>query len=129
CKLDWKMALCQLQLGGERGYGWGGLIPVFPKNQKEFKPLETNKLFCGEATFEATEDRPIIKPTERLLAHTVPANVSVQGEIEPLVGREWTESSGAGEHVAFSSMCWIPGSRVEKVPAFQIGNFGIWQVV
>lgn len=134
CQLNWKEACCKLQMGGERGYGWGDVAPEFPEKQKGFEPVQTNELFCGKATFEATEDGPIIKPTEQLLAHTVTANVVAQGEIEPMVGREWRShnnatNSYAGQHVEqFGDACWVPGSTVAQSLNFVIGNFGIWHL-
>lgn len=131
CNLDWGGSLGQLQMGGERGYGWGDVIP---EEKEEIKPLEPKELFNGKATFEGTGDRPIIQPTEQLLAHTVTTNVAAQGEIEPMVGREWRSHNQtnryAGQHVEkwVDDLCWVPGSVVERSRSFKIDNFGIWHV-
>ncbi|EKQ67325.1 hypothetical protein OsccyDRAFT_3582 [Leptolyngbyaceae cyanobacterium JSC-12] len=127
----WQKACHHLQVGGERGYGWGDVALGFPEKQK-FEPVQTNELFCGKATFEATEDGLIIKPMEQLLAHTVTANVVAQGEIEPMVGREWRSHNPtnryAGQYVEkwVDNLCWVPGSVVERSLCFKVSHFGIW---
>ncbi|NJR63097.1 MAG: hypothetical protein HC769_32505 [Cyanobacteria bacterium CRU_2_1] len=121
CDSKWKNACQKLQMGGERGYGWGDVQCV------EVKPLENHDLFAGTASFNGDGDRPIVHLTEYLLAHAASTNLSATGEIEPLVGREWKESHQAGQHVEkFGDICWIPGSVVERSLDFMIRDFGIW---
>ncbi len=127
CQLHWKQACKRLQFGGERGYGWGDVKCI----ERDAKNVHTD-LFNGEAILICDQDRLIIE-TERLLAHTTSTNVSAQGEIEPLVGREWNSNhpinryAGAGQYVNqfCADLCWIPGSMVAR-SRFAIQNFGIW---
>lgn len=112
-KYDWKAALCNLQLGGERGYGWGRvqaelIEPLEPKDGK-IRLFEQEVEFYDHDTPpspEAVENdrdaecalpkhrgaRPQLKLAEkaRAWAHVRAAGAaSVSGPIEPLVGREW----------------------------------------
>jgi hypothetical protein len=43
------------------------------------------------------------------------------------VGREWKVANQAGESVAFSGLCWTPGSMVKQPSTFVIQKFGIWK--
>jgi len=129
CDLNWQSALERLQIGGERGYGWGDVELVdVPQSADE-------RLFDGLATFKGDGDIPVIHlPTDgRLLAHTLAANLSVAGDVEPLVGREWRSNDArrryAGQYVAFSDICFTPGSVVHQALDFAVLNFGIWQAL
>jgi hypothetical protein len=131
CELKWKSACRQLQIGGERGYGWGDLQYV-----KEEEIASTQPLFDSAYSWQEQNESIVIQISEnmQLLAHTeTTENLSVQGEIEPLVGREWRSrnptNSYAGQHVEkFCDPCWVPGSKVGQSSAFSIQKFGIWQV-
>ena len=132
CPLNWRQALKKLQLGGERGYGWG-LVTL------EQEPVEVvgNSLFGGEALIDrSSEERPYITiPAEKfLLAHTkAEKNSPVQGEIEPLVGREWRSRDSTrpyiGQFVAFNEICYMPGSQIRTEATFQIKKYGVWEFV
>jgi hypothetical protein len=124
CNLEWQHACKHLQMGGERGYGWGDLrcVEIEPKND----------LFDGQATFDGSGDKPVIQ-AEKLLAHASSIDLTAMGEIEPLVGREWRSHNStnryAGQHVEnFGDICWIPGSVVDRSQHFVIENFGIWRM-
>jgi hypothetical protein len=125
CDLKWKDACKRLQMGGERGYGWG-MVELMG----EPEPIKSQDLFDGQAAFNGSGDKPIIQAErERLLAHTSSANLSAKGEIEPLVGREWKVSNQAGQHVEkFCDPCWVPGSFVDSSLNFKIQHFGIWHL-
>ncbi|MDC0834714.1 hypothetical protein POG22_17140 [Geitlerinema sp. CS-897] len=136
CELKWKEACHRLQIGGERGYGWGDI------RLEEISIVEDcdNKLqlFNGYSWKDRDGSIVIRVPEEgKLLAHTrATENVSVRGEIEPLTGREWRSNNKdrdgnsknhyVGQHVEFSGLCWTPGSVVERSSVFKIGEFGIW---
>jgi hypothetical protein len=136
CKL-WKDACKRLQMGGERGYGWGDVQCIKVEAITETQSLKS----LGENYFwqehqaaqnsSGMQNSSIVIQVPKsghLLAHTVAQSVSAQGEIEPLVGREWKVSHQAGQHVEkFGDPCWIPGSIVER-SNFEIKPFGIWQL-
>ncbi|AFZ28585.1 hypothetical protein Cylst_6365 (plasmid) [Cylindrospermum stagnale PCC 7417] len=129
CSLNWKEACQKLQMGGERGYGWGDLGYI------ESEEITDTQFFNPNSHWREQDGSIVIQVSEsgHLLAHTVAQNVSVHGEIEPLVGREWRSHNStnryAGQHLEkFCDPCWIPGSKVRPFSAFVIQKFGIWQV-
>ena len=125
CEIDWKSALQKLQFGGDRCYGWGDV------KLERCEPLsDNNVLFRGMAAFHGNEERPVISPNDKLLllAHTMAKSVNANGDIEPLVGREWRNNGQAGQHVGFTGICFTPGSILKQATNFTIGNFGVWQL-
>lgn len=131
CKLVWQDASKRLQIGGERGYGWGNVELV------EAAQYESNFLFDRKVKFNGAGDHPIISilateaSPEPLLAHTLPTYLPASGEVEPLVGREWrsrnTHHRHAGQHIEYISACFAPGSAVNQPLDFVIEKFGIWR--
>jgi len=129
CPLNWRWAIRRLQLGGERGYGWGLVEPV-----GEPKVIANNNLFGGTAIFNGSYKRPFLTvPKDRyLLAHTrAEQALPVQGGIEPLVGREWRSTNAnnryAGQHVKYNAVCFVPGSKLKKQASFRISKLGMWE--
>ncbi len=127
CTLNWQSALNRIQLGGERGYGWGnvGLIEVTRTNSAQ--------LFDEMITFNGNGEKPVLSlaSQQRLLAHVVTDNLPVAGEIEPLVGREWRSDNAyrryVGQHIEFNGLCFAPGSILQQSSDFEVGDFGIWR--
>lgn len=130
-KLPWQAACSRLQLGGERGYGWGDVKLI------ETSEAQNNALFDGTVAFDGRDDLPRVRLAAsaempaRLLAHTCPTKLSARGEVEPLVGREWRSCNSrhryAGQHVEVSGVYFAPGSIVDQPLDFTIGEFGIWR--
>ena len=128
CTLDWQSALKRLQMGGERGYGWGDVELMVVEQSAD------TRLFGGPAIFKGDGDVPIIfLPTDgHLLAHARSvAGLPVAGEIEPLVGREWRSDNPrryyVGQHVEYTDTCFSPGSTVHQSLSFAVKKFGVWQ--
>lgn len=127
CILDWRSAFKRLQVGGERGYGWGDVELVNSSESAD------ERLFGGPGVFKGGDDKPIVHlPTDgRLLAHSPTMDLPVDGNVEPLVGREWRSDNPrrrhVGQHVAFSDICFAPGSVVRQALDFAVGEFGMWQ--
>lgn len=129
-ELKWKEACAWMQIGGERGYGWGDLQCV------KCSEIETETRlfdFNSNYSWQVQNNSVIIGVSEgsSLLAHTATDNVSAEGEIEPLVGREWRSREAknryAGQYVSYGGMYWVPGSQAEG--SFKINNFGIWHLI
>jgi len=129
---DWKPALKRLQLGGERGYGWGRLEPVGDPD-----PWNKRLLF-GEQYEVKQDDWPpllVAKVKARLLAHALAADfdghkavADVEGEIEPLVGRETHPKDGRfGVWISQARLCYAPGAAIQTETRFTIGPYGVWQ--
>jgi len=130
CTLGWKDACTRLQLGGERGYGWGTLELM------EISQSEHQELFSvAELTLDRDKARPTIslKSNTPILAHTLAEGILAEGTVEPLVGREWRSYNDAnryaGQHVEFNGICFAPGSIVQKDLKFQISYFGLWKAI
>jgi hypothetical protein len=127
CALDWRAALRRLQMGGERGYGWGTVTLV------NICTVTDGALFGNRAIFKGGDDVPLIylPAGERLLAHTVAANLPATGDVEPLVGREWRSENKTGrhigQHVAFTDICFGPGSVIRSALDFKVEEYGVWR--
>lgn len=121
CELGWKEALERIQIGGERGYGWGRIELI-----GEPRKVET----CFEYGLDNTGGSPqITVPGDYpILAHTVADDFECIGAIEPLVGRETTGNKGFGGKVSNAAICWVPGSKVEEEKKFEILYRGIWNI-
>ena len=122
CDLNWREALNRLQLGGERGYGWGRVKLV------DDMPKKSDCCF-NSYTFDGTRDTPriTVKKDEPILAHSLANGLDCKGTIEPLVGRETNESRGFGGMISKAKICWMPGSIVKKGHEFEISSRGIWK--
>lgn len=125
---DWQNALSHLQFGGERGYGWGAveLVDVAPVAVGE-------TLFdlpgMSLATVDSQQPQIRLEAGLPLLAHTLPAGLSVRGQLEPLLGREQPRQQlgHAGQHVVFEAVCFAPGSESAAAAVITVGRHGIWQ--
>ncbi len=130
--LAWRSALGRLQLGGDRGYGWGDV----QCGDMGIREKTNDSLFGGAATFLTSGDRPAVRLAENacLLAHAEANGFYASGDLEPLVGREWKSNNpdrryrDAGEHVEFSGVCFAPGGVVYQAMDFIVGNFGVWRL-
>lgn len=120
----------EIQVGGERIYGFGRLeLEDVPKEDNKFFGKEIN-LYGSKPEIKSEDEKP-----EVALSHAIVKDgkehfekiKDVKGDLEPLVGREWSEK-GAGQEVSNAGICLTPGTRFtlrEGVKA-EIGNFGIW---
>lgn len=127
CTLPWKQTLDRLQLGGERGYGWGRVKLIDIAGEKG------SKLFEQNVNFLERNARPAVSlpAKEKLLAHACAEDLPAAGGIEPLVGREWCSGQGknsyAGQHLDYKGLCFTPGSLLREPTVFIIDKFGIWK--
>lgn len=124
CKLNWQGILDKLQLGGERGYGWGRV-------RSEGKPKQVPNNECFGYKLIPNSAHPLLSAQKatKLLAHTIAKDdKEARGvAIEPLVGRETKEASGFGKDHSKAEICWIPGGSVSEGETFQIEARGIWE--
>lgn len=124
CNIDWKTALPKIQLGGERGYGWGRIAI---KNE----PVKCSHFF--DYDFDSLQKEPVIKVSkgEFILAHTFASEAyeqQIEGNIEPFVGRI-TKGGKFGAQFSEASICWVPGSKlVNSDMSFKICENGLWSV-
>jgi hypothetical protein len=122
---EWQSVLDRLQLGGERGYGWGRV-----RLQEPCKEVDNGT--CFDYKLLPTNPRPQLQALgdTHLLAHTHAITDSASNRevtIEPLIGRETTADTSFGKAIAEAAICWVPGGTVKKDETFQIQPRGIWE--
>ena len=120
CRLKWKDALSRIQLGGERGYGWGRTELL-----SEPKPVEE----CFDYNIDNSETFPMITISKEnaIFAHAQTNLLKCRGTIEPFVGRETNDKDGFGGKMSHSKICYAPGSKVLEDTTFIIQSKGIWE--
>lgn len=131
CKLPLsilKGALREIQIGGERRYGWGRLR----LDQAEERGQGEAVLFGQVHCVAKTEARPKVLTGNNatLFAHAAVSGIDACGacgEIEPLVGRVWESSKGAGQKVEFTDVCYAPGARLKDSRTFEMTATHIWR--
>jgi hypothetical protein len=119
----WKMALSRLQVGGERGYGWGRLElrSDLSAPQETGLPAPLVRLSKGEA---------ITAHARAVNAAGRPIVAGAHGPVEPLVG--WERDNRAGRaadkpwRISQALICYAPGSVITAETIFAIGPYGVW---
>lgn len=123
CDLQWRDSLNKIQLGGERGYGWGRVetVDIFKLNEECFEGC----------TVDISQDSPIInvKKNKCVLAHTLAIDLDLNGVIEPFVGRETSKKESFGGKFSNAEICWLPGSIMKDNKKFEIMPTGLWKCV
>lgn len=131
-KYNWKSALRRLQLGGERGYGWGEA-----RLEEDVKPIATNEKLFGEIGFGFEKNRPFVclDANQNVLAHVSTKCAALRGPLEPVVGREWRADNAKkqkkdrvhiGLNLAFDGIYYAPGSIALRQEKFILGEGGYW---
>ena len=125
---DWQEALKNIQLGGERTYGWGRLACCSDWNNIQ---SGCGRTIAGHEWQETSKEIVLtLNKGDNITAHALAcgpgAATSLTGSIEPLVGREWGEF--AGQYPKFGGVYFAPESRVvDPGTKFKIGNNGRWE--
>jgi hypothetical protein len=130
-KYDWVGALRRLQLGGERGYGWGDVRLVGEPAQVK------DRLLFDKICFKTCEEWPVLtlKENQAVLAHTFAQNATLSGPVEPIVGREWRAGGQnfdpnrphIGQYLNPNGVFFAPGSVVSEETDFEIVEAGYWR--
>lgn len=127
--LDLDATLNKLQIGGERGYGWGRLNLL---SGYEREPIKKDAPVFGKFKVAAAANRPVLEADSeqaRLLAHACATGSEVNKQCEPLIGRI-TDSAGAfGQSHSKATVCWIPGEKVTASDKFLIQPKGLWKPI
>jgi len=146
--LNWQRALTRLQIGGERGYGWGRVEVAEPAGIREVQEREVPLFGTGHvAHLDGPRVHIHLEKDQPTLAHALAAPfedktccnddgtprirgkvIHVEGTVEPLVGREVDPTDGRfGVHLSPARICYTPGARVGEATQVQIGRFGVWE--
>lgn len=119
---EWGNLTETLQIGGERGYGWGIV-------EKTHIGEDSSRMF-GKYAIDLAEDRPVVEIPE---GESVPAHLiigendlRISGEIEPLVRKEWRENPGSS--VIFDGVAYKPGVKVSANVRLSVGNLGYYRI-
>ncbi len=129
CKPPWpilRTALQEIQIGGERRYGWGRLRLEKAEECGHGEATLFGQLHCDAKT----EARPKVLTGNNatLFAHATVSGIAACGEIEPLIGRVWEQSKGAGQTVEFTDVCYMPGARLKENRTLEMAATHIWRV-
>ncbi|PKP54662.1 MAG: hypothetical protein CVT90_00070 [Candidatus Altiarchaeales archaeon HGW-Altiarchaeales-3] len=128
-------AIKQIQVGGERnyGFGWIELVCKESKNRSEVNLYDSNSNVKVNLN-----DNLTLKPTWEDTTLTALAYMnqninfeSINGDMEPFVGREWNEK-GAGQKISNPIICLTPGTKFKLKDGkhkIKIGHYGIWENV
>ena len=116
--LPWEQALQRLQIGGERGYGWGRIRLV---------ACRANTPFTWPGwSWQGQEDAVVLSPPEqdgtRLPAHALAVDFTdteraphgLQGAVEPWLGWERTVTGG---RLSQARIMYAPGTRLAAADA------------
>ena len=131
-------AIREIQVGGERIYGFGELELTGIEEKEDMVSLYGSEMV---ANLKGTSTSIISVSGEPdsgylSLAHVNIQNqgftgIGVRGDIEPLVGREWDDErgKGAGQKISDVKICLTPGTRfsLERGAGLRVGDFGIWE--
>ena len=123
--LPWRGTLGDMQLGGERGYGWGRVAAGGP-------PIGCDSVFGMAVKLDG--ERPVVQwqPEAAATAHVRgDAPWHVDGAVEPLVGRITNPARGVpGVEHSSAVVCWIPGSKLREADGVEcaIGPHGVWML-
>ena len=134
---SWQRSMENLQLGGERTYGWGR-VAICSEGWSGNSSRQGITALGHRWQEEGEEIVFIVDKGKRITAHALAARTEsqsnafggvptkdVSGSIEPMVGREWSDS--AGKEVSYGGVYFLPGSKTTKEEArFIIDCFGRW---
>lgn len=115
----WYRALKEIQLGGERVYGFGRL-----HLENSFDNI--SDVFGYEVLTDRND--PVIKLNSNspILAHAITDN-NLQGVAEPFVCRETDSTTGRFGEKHSVNICWAPGSTLDEDETFKVSDFGLWR--
>ncbi len=128
----WKDALRHIQLGGERGYGWGQVaLENCSEDHDGTLTLNTDEESKIRWHKENNDEVVLTIPAGRSLpAHALAAGEgafpaeAVQGPVEVLVGWGWY---GGRYGLSAAQVAYSPGGRVTQDTEVIVGPSGIWQ--
>jgi len=113
----WHTWLGDLQVGGERRYGFGQLRLI------KFGPGNIDGW-----DLNAARPRVTLKVQNSLQAHAFVNGVEASGQIEPLIGRETRrDSQQFGMTLTPAQVFWMPGAILQHNATFEVTQMGTWK--
>lgn len=112
--------LAQARIGGERRYGFGRVRQIMAER------IVQSDLVFGHR-LNVSGEKPILEVStgQSLSNHCLIDGLDAEGEIEPLLGREWNEDTGPGRRLSAAVVCWTPGSQAQQSSQVEIGPMGV----
>ncbi len=114
-------ALKEIQIGGERTYGFGHLllesIHAEAHNVFSYKPIREN----NHPEIELATGKPI-------LADAI-TDKNLKRVTEPFVSRETDKETGCFGEKHSVEICWVPSSILNEDKTFKITEFGLWVAI
>lgn len=117
----WRTWMGDLQVGGERRYGFGHL---------RFLSLKTDSTLNGLAVdLDLPLPQVTIQEKDALPAHVLTKGIHARGAVEPLVGRETSSSHAFGYKLTRGMVCWAPGSVLTHMAQVHLEREGYWRSI
>lgn len=116
----------QLQIGGERKYGFG-LVKLV-----DFREIRGKGLGCFPGEWEVCNGNVCVtlEKDSAIWSHLkYSESIEIKGNIEALVGRDWGRKGAGQKLTSFGgsvNLFWSPGSVINNERTFKIREFGIW---
>lgn len=124
-------AITDIQVGGERIYGFGALTLAEKNEVRQSDTLfGKNELVLTTNGARVNTDGAVIALSHVRIPDRVPLNYNykeVKGDMAPLVVREW-DSKGAGRYVNYHGIALAPGTWFETDCQIAIDEFGLWKL-
>lgn len=117
----WRIWLGDLQVGGERRYGFGHLRLLSLKTDSALNGLSVE--------LDSPSPRVYLQTGNALPAHILAQGIHARGTVEPLVGRETSRSHAFGFNLTQGIVCWVPGSVLTTDALVQLEHDGYWRSI
>lgn len=123
-----KVKLNEIWIGGERNYGFGRM-KIFLVEKESGSDLFNTKL----RVYVDNEQVAINSEKESVIAisHIDIKNIVklIRGDVEPLIGREWSEKGSGQKVTEVAKICVTPGSEITYDGRITIGDYGICEII
>ena len=116
-------ALKRIVVGGERKYGFGQLELVsLDKEQVNVFGNKADLQNSNGPEFNMDKGRHLF--THLYYDHGQVGNkrrfIDLYGDIEPVMGLEYSNGKGFGQQTSTSHVCWMPGTEIKEEPGLKI---------
>ena len=125
-----EVKLNEIWIGGERNYGFGKVKILLESSNKD----EIDLFDSGMVIDTTKEQLTVSGESEHFtaLSHVNIENLDaklIRGDIEPLVGRDWSERGSGQKITQIAKICIAPGSLFACDSDIVIEKFGIWNIL
>ena len=112
-------ALERIAVGGERKYGFGQLERIsLDKEQTNVFGNRPNLHNSNGPEFNMVQGAHLFMHLYHLYNENQPINL--YGDIEPVVGLEYSSGAGFGQQISKANVCWMPGAEIKEESGLKI---------